>query len=426
MKNSSFERLLLRIYGSKKSGASPLDLPKSSVRILFVISFVLAIILSNAFLRLLHFFTLRQLENTALTVSFAEDNLAEGVRKLLPPDLQKKVRAVDRGQYPEIAELLNDTTITFEEANIYLQEIIESNKNFNRAVAGDITQFLFFIPKFELIQPSEILGEDKKPQTMGSKLEQDNLKRSIAIGLINKFRKPLTAKGYFTSRRLTQAFGGYIQFITFVLAIWGLLLIQFRQGWCNLQNRVISQGHLAQDASRNQQVWDFLHTPVNEKSLLSDYREKYGDSFVVMRLLGDAIEMKSQNLDTSAKSFVNDRIDLMEATVQKGEYQLIDYINYAVPNLGFIGTILGIIMSMANVVQILESSGQLDMVEAFEKVGGSLGLAFDTTFVSLFWVLILSYLLARLQKNEADMFESLRDKSTLFLKYYWQPIHKVK
>ena len=217
---------------------------------------------------------------------------------------------------------------------------------------------------------------------------------------------------------MMQAFSGGIQFITVVLAIWGMLLIGLRWLWCSVQLRIVRDGQLL-SVPEQEPIWAHVGSVSTSGSTLDHYRKRYGSAFVAVRLLDEAVELKAEAREPEVIGFVNDRIDLMETGVQKGEYLLIDYISYAVPNLGFIGTILGIILSMTSVVGILESSGVLDMVEAFEKVGGALGLAFDTTFVSLVGVLILSFLLARLQKREAEMFEALREKALRHLKYFW-------
>ena len=94
-------------------------------------------------------------------------------------------------------------------------------------------------------------------------------------------------------------------------------------------------------------------------------------------------------------------------SVDEGEYEIINYLLWAVPTFGFLGTIFGIIGAMENAPEIVRAIGPIEQYAAIKKVGGYLGTAFDTTFVALMWVVPLSFLLARVRKSEADLFERL-------------------
>ncbi len=425
------ENFLLRIYSSQVTGHSPLDLPKKAVALAFCVALLTCIILGNLFLLGLQTLNLDKLDKAQINIpeSLPED----AVKSLLTPDLHSKVRQNEIS--PALTHLLSGTTITFKDAQHFLENVNNSDnrqvveeelldnktgeRNYRLGVAGKLNRAMLVIPKFESEVPSVVLG-GQKMSFKTDRLDMKQLDYAAAVGLIVAFREKL-GTNYDSPRRLMQALGDYIQFFTFVLAVWGLLLVAIRLQWCKLQLRLVLDGTLKADADSGQNLWGFLDTPSGQTPLLSQYFKRFADSFVLVRILREAIQLQGKDKPVAADGFVNDRIDLMEAGVAKGEYHLLDWISYAIPNLGFLGTILGIIMSMANVSNILKSSGQLDMVEAFEKVGGALGLAFDTTFVALVWVLVLSYFTARLQKGEADMFEQLRAKAILFLKEYWQP-----
>lgn len=416
------EKFLLNIYTNRATGHSPLDLPKKVVAMAFGAALLLSLIFGNLFLQGLHVLNLARLDRARLSIP--QPLLEEKIKTLLPPDLHPKVRQNEIS--PALKQLLSGSAITFKNAEQFLEnyhsEFVVEKKgdaiNYRLGVAGRLKRILLLIPKFESEVPSAVLGGSKM-SLKTERLSMAQLDYAVSNGLIVAFREKL-GTSYSSPRRLMQALGDYIQFFTFILAIWGLLLVAIRMQLCKLQLRLVVSGSLEADAVSGQNIWDFVNTPGGQTSLLTQYYKRFTDSFVSVRLLREVVQLEEKDKLASPTDFVNDSIDLMEAGVAKGEYQLLDWIAYSIPNLGFLGTIFGIIMSMANVSNILKSAGQLDMVEAFEKVGGALGLAFDTTAVSLVWVLVLSYFTARLQKAEADMFEQLRTKAILFLKEHRQ------
>jgi len=74
----------------------------------------------------------------------------------------------------------------------------------------------------------------------------------------------------------------------------------------------------------------------------------------------------------------------------EAEYSLIRYLAWAIPSIGFIGTVLGIGQAMG---ALQTTKGQDMMTEAARH----LSMAFDTTFVALVLSLMLMYMLHRVQ-----------------------------
>ncbi|MBK6629413.1 MAG: MotA/TolQ/ExbB proton channel family protein [Flavobacteriales bacterium] len=417
---------MLRLYGSKSDSDSPLDVPRRLVTRSCIVAIILGVVLSNLVLNGLWKLAEANLKSQELNlgayVDFEDpaDPRVLRAKKLLPPELHNKVKPEQLINDPDVDSLLRDDVITYADAETFLSAVAGWDRDNSPAsvlLIGNLRyDYLGIAPLFDPEPPSEVLGRSEydRPNFRSiSVLEGRDLKYALGMELVTRLREKLTTN-YFTPRRMLQALGGAIQTITFIIAIWGLLIVLLRWYWLLIQQRVLHTGRLIVDQERPEGVWEVLTTKPDRSPLFSEYIERYGDAFVAVRFLREAIA--SNAIATEApRSFVDDRVDLMESRVLKGEYLLLDYINYAIPNLGFIGTILGIIKSMQSVVGILKSSGVLDMVEAFDKVGGALGLAFDTTFVSLVWVLVLSFMIARLQKREAELFDALREKGVLFL-----------
>lgn len=97
--------------------------------------------------------------------------------------------------------------------------------------------------------------------------------------------------------------------------------------------------------------------------------------------------MQSSSTGSNVPAFINSQADsyfeLMEA-----HSKTIQFLIWAIPTLGFIGTVLGIGDALLSTVDI-QSSVLSTKAIAESKVGSSIGVAFDTTFVAL----VLSFIL---------------------------------
>lgn len=84
------------------------------------------------------------------------------------------------------------------------------------------------------------------------------------------------------------------------------------------------------------------------------------------------------------------------------------YISWAVPILGFIGTVLGISLAADGIRRIIASDAGLSSLSG--DLGGAiapLGIAFDTTLIALSLSVILTLFLALVQRNEERVLAAL-------------------
>lgn len=82
------------------------------------------------------------------------------------------------------------------------------------------------------------------------------------------------------------------------------------------------------------------------------------------------------------------------------EQTFISYVAWAIPSVGFIGTVLGIAASLG-------SANQASTPEGIEKVTSMLAVAFDTTLVALVLSVILMYFIHDLQKRQEIFFAKM-------------------
>ena len=107
----------------------------------------------------------------------------------------------------------------------------------------------------------------------------------------------------------------------------------------------------------------------------------------------------------------------MELLWQRYEesYLLPKYISWAVPVLGFIGTVLGISLAADGIRRIIGSdSGLAGLSGDLSGAIAPLGIAFDTTLIALSLSVVLTLLLALAQRGEeralADLEWEIRNR----------------
>jgi biopolymer transport protein ExbB/TolQ len=91
-------------------------------------------------------------------------------------------------------------------------------------------------------------------------------------------------------------------------------------------------------------------------------------------------------------------------------YTLINGLVWAIPVLGFIGTVQGLSQAIGKFGQTLQSSAEVaKMKESLQGVTGGLATAFETTLVALVAALIIQLYINYLQQKETDFLDACND-----------------
>ncbi len=94
----------------------------------------------------------------------------------------------------------------------------------------------------------------------------------------------------------------------------------------------------------------------------------------------------------------------IDASAIAGSYTLAKAFLWAIPILGFIGTVLGISAAIAGFSGDTNSAGDMSvLMESINKVTGGLGVAFDTTLLALVLSILLTFPISAMQKAEEDL-----------------------
>ena len=113
---------------------------------------------------------------------------------------------------------------------------------------------------------------------------------------------------------------------------------------------------------------------------------------------------------------VNDVSSILRAQAENDEdqlassYALLNGLVWAIPVLGFIGTVQGLSMAISQFTQTLQASGDISMIRlSLQGVTAGLATAFETTLIALVLALILQLWITFQQKREMSFLDECND-----------------
>jgi len=94
----------------------------------------------------------------------------------------------------------------------------------------------------------------------------------------------------------------------------------------------------------------------------------------------------------------------LDSDVLDSSYTMLRVLVWAIPILGFIGTVLGISQAVSGFSESVGSAANLEVMrESIGSVTTGLGVAFDTTLLALVMSILIMFPLSALQKAEEEL-----------------------
>ena len=112
------------------------------------------------------------------------------------------------------------------------------------------------------------------------------------------------------------------------------------------------------------------------------------------------VKYRLSKSSSEALSMLESEAANMSAEVESDQ-SFIRYISWAIPSVGFIGTVLGIASSLGY-------ANQASTPEGIEKVTSALAVAFDTTLVALVLSVVLMLTIHTLQKRQDNLYIQMK------------------
>lgn len=172
----------------------------------------------------------------------------------------------------------------------------------------------------------------------------------------------------------------------------GELWVRFHRA--SRESEQFDQGVLPEDDS----------TMLRAKDLVPIYRKvvktRQARYFRLQRLIVRTIHQfqVSRSID-QANSLMNSSLELMQHEIEL-KYNMLRYLVWFIPTLGFIGTVVGIYLALSVAGDMPDLDAAQEVQQWFANMTAKLGIAFSTTLVALSMSAILVFLLHLVQGKE--------------------------
>lgn len=194
---------------------------------------------------------------------------------------------------------------------------------------------------------------------------------------------------------------GWPQYVTTLLMFWclGLLILK----WINLRKQRSAMLIQALPTDIDEEI-----NPANLKSFhdhIINFPKALRNTYIVNRIR-KALEffyVRQNNPEVAQMITAQSEVDAAKVS---SSYSMVKVFLWAIPIMGFIGTVLGIGNAIGGFGAVFGAGEGGDMSQIKEPllaVLGSMGVAFDTTLLALVFSIILSFPASGLQNEEDDL-----------------------
>ena len=190
-----------------------------------------------------------------------------------------------------------------------------------------------------------------------------------------------------------------------LLFSWGVMILLIKRSKLKLQRRALALAVLPDNP-------EFVLTETTAEPVLARLHNlvDHPHHFILLNRIDRAL-CSLKNIGQ-----INDVSSLLRAQAENDEdqvassYTLINGFVWAVPVLGFIGTVQGLSYAIGRFGLVLQSQGDMAAIRAsLHGVTSGLATAFETTFVALVFALILQLWITFRQKQEISFLDECND-----------------
>lgn len=198
---------------------------------------------------------------------------------------------------------------------------------------------------------------------------------------------------------------GWVPYVITGVSFWAMLL---------LGARLVRLRHESGALGRDLIVTggDGLLGPGDAARAVAELRERaegFESSFLVARLERALRHFEARRHVVEVVDFLAGESSADEGRVD-ASYALIRVFVWAVPTLGFIGTVIGIGAAVGGFSETLEAASSLEgMKESIGTVTGGLGVAFDTTLLALVMSILIMFPASAVQRVEESFLAEAED-----------------
>jgi biopolymer transport protein ExbB/TolQ len=199
---------------------------------------------------------------------------------------------------------------------------------------------------------------------------------------------------------------GVVQYVIVFFSAWSLLILFVKHFKIRLQCRALSLKILPINDP------GFVLTPASSVQILENLYRTVDDpkQFLLTKRIQNALS----NLRNMGR--IGDVDEVLQSHAENDEevvdssYTMIRGLIWAIPVLGFIGTVQGLSMALGSFWGVIANSQQIDQLRgALQNVTGGLSTAFETTLVGLVAALCIHLLMITVKRREEQFLDDCRD-----------------
>lgn len=194
--------------------------------------------------------------------------------------------------------------------------------------------------------------------------------------------------------------GGYIQFLTFFCFFWGVLEVRQIIKSIKVESKYINTDLLPRGEHEILGVQQVNSIRVSVLQYMENKRN-LDTPLYYLNLIKKACTKFRANHSADAAFTIVTAQSRLNRDRSESEQSHIRYIAWAIPSIGFIGTVLGISQALG-----LANTNDIDLITA------TLGIAFDTTLLALILSVILMWMIHDMQEKTEQMHVMFEEEVT--------------
>jgi biopolymer transport protein ExbB/TolQ/DNA-directed RNA polymerase subunit RPC12/RpoP len=130
-------------------------------------------------------------------------------------------------------------------------------------------------------------------------------------------------------------------------------------------------------------------------------------TFLVRRVRRGLEHFQARNSNPEVANILSSQSDI-DASAVESSYTIVKVFIWAIPILGFIGTVMGISHAVGGFSESMDKAQDIEVLKnSLNEVTSGLALAFDTTLIALVMSLLVSFPASSMQKAEEDVLNSV-------------------
>ncbi len=198
---------------------------------------------------------------------------------------------------------------------------------------------------------------------------------------------------------------GWVPFCEAFLFWWSLVFLWFKWKKISEQTRCMLFDVLPDD------MGDDI-TDANVEKFITHVRRlpgKADSSFLIARVLRGLEHFRIRNSNPEVATVLSLQSDI-DANTMGSSYTLLKTFIWAIPILGFIGTVQGLGSAVGGFGAGLDQATDISVIkDSLTSITVGLAVAFDTTLVALVMSVILMFPMSSMQKSEEDLLSRIDD-----------------